>query len=120
MGWLSNLFKKETPTQTKYAEVMSGYAPIFSQFGTNVYASDVVQQAISCIVSEMKKLRPEHIREKGNDIIPVNSNLQSVLNNPNPKIREKLNIAFKNPTAEDDMTGIFGKYYKLDKMYKVK
>ena len=86
MGWLSGLFKKETPTQTKYAEVMSGYAPIFSQFGTNVYASDVVQQAISCIVSEMKKLRPEHIREKGNDIIPVNSNLQAVLNNPNPRM----------------------------------
>ena len=34
--------------------------------------------------------------------------------------REKLNVAFKNPTAEDDMTGIFGKYDKLDKMYKVK
>ncbi len=34
--------------------------------------------------------------------------------------REKLNIAFKNPTAEDDLTGIFGKYDKLDKMYKVK
>ena len=86
MGWLSDLFKKETPTQTKYAEVMSGYAPVFSQFGTNVYASDVVQQAISCIVSEMKKLRPEHIREIGNDVIPVNSDLQSVLNNPNPRM----------------------------------
>ncbi len=86
MGWLSNLFKKETPTQTKYAEVMSGFAPVFSQFGTNVYASDVVQQAISCIVSEMKKLRPEHIRENGNDIIPVNSDLQYVLNNPNPRM----------------------------------
>lgn len=86
MGWFSNLFKKETPTQIKYAEVMSGYAPIFSQFGTNIYASDVVQQAISCIVSEMKKLRPEHIRENGNDIIPVNSDLQTVLNNPNPKM----------------------------------
>lgn len=36
------------------------------------------------------------------------------------KIREKLNTAFRNPTAEDDMTGIFGKYNKLDKMYKVK
>ena len=36
------------------------------------------------------------------------------------KIREKLNVAFKTPTAEDDMTGIFGKYYKLDKMYKLK
>jgi HK97 family phage portal protein len=87
MGWLSNLFKKETPTQTKYAEVMSGYAPIFSQFGTNIYASDVVQQAISCIVSEMKKLRPEHIRENGNDIIPVEgSSLQAVLNNPNSRM----------------------------------
>lgn len=36
------------------------------------------------------------------------------------KIREKLNVAFKTPTAEDDVTGIFGKFYKLDKMYKVK
>lgn len=84
MGWFSNLFKKETPTQTKLAEVMSGYAPIFSQFGQDIYASDVVQQAINCISSEMKKLRPEHIREKGNDVIPVNSDLQTVLNNPNP------------------------------------
>ena len=86
MGWLSNLFNKQTenPTQTKYAEVMSGYAPIFSQFGQDIYASDVVQQAISCIVTEIKKLRPDHIREKNNDIIPVNSSLQTVLNNPNP------------------------------------
>lgn len=86
MGWLSNLFKKqsENPTQTKYAEVMSGYSPIFSQFGTNIYASDVVQQAISCIVQEILKLRPTHIREKGNDIIPVNGDLQTVLNYPNP------------------------------------
>ncbi len=36
------------------------------------------------------------------------------------EIREKLNLVFKNPTAEEDMTGIFGKYYKLDKMYKLK
>lgn len=84
MGWISNLFKKETPTQTTYAEVLNGYAPIFSQFGTNIYASDVVQQAISCIVSEMKKLRPEHVREIGNDITPVNSEIQRVLSNPNP------------------------------------
>jgi len=84
MGWLSNLFKKESPKQTKYAEVMSGYAPIFSQFGTDIYASDVVQQAISCIVSEMKKLRPAHIIEKYQDIIPVNGDLNRVLNNPNP------------------------------------
>ena len=83
MGWLTNLFKKETPTQTKYAEVLNGYSPIFSQFGQNIYASDVVQQAINCIVSEMKKLRPEHIRENGQDVTPVYGDLHNVLNNPN-------------------------------------
>ncbi len=36
------------------------------------------------------------------------------------EIREKLNVAFKSPTCEEDMTGIFGKYYKLDKKYKLK
>jgi hypothetical protein len=36
------------------------------------------------------------------------------------EIRERLNVAFKKPSVEEDMTGIFGKYYKLDKMYKVK
>lgn len=86
MGWLTNLFKKqnENPNNTKYAEVMNGYAPIFSQFGKNIYASDVVQQAIGCIVTEMKKLRPAHVREKGNDIVPVNGDIQTMLNNPNP------------------------------------
>lgn len=86
MGWFSNLINTLTgkPSKSTYAEVMNGYAPIFSQFGTNIYASDVVQQAINCIVTEVKKLRPEHIREKGNDIIPVEGDLQDVLNNPNP------------------------------------
>ena len=36
------------------------------------------------------------------------------------EIREKLNIAFMKPTAEDDMTGIYGKYSKTEKLYKVK
>ena len=85
MGWISNLFKKEQPTQTTYAEVLSGQAPIFSQFGQNIYASDVIQQAISCIVNEMKKLQPQHIRLNGNDVVPVNgSSIQKVLDNPNP------------------------------------
>lgn len=86
MGWLSNIFKKqsEKPTQTTYAEMMSGHVPIFSQFGQDVYASDVVQQAINCIVQEIKKVKPQHIREKGMDVIPVNDDIQAVLNNPNP------------------------------------
>ena len=34
------------------------------------------------------------------------------------EIRQKLNHNFKNPTAEDDLTGIYGKFYKLDKCIK--
>jgi HK97 family phage portal protein len=43
-----------------------------------------VQQAVKCIVDEMKKLNPTHIRYNGNDPVPVNGNIQSILNNPNP------------------------------------
>ena len=65
--------------------MLSGNIPIFSQFGDNIYASDVVQQAIYCIVQEMKKLTPQHIRQKQNkDVVPIFENVQSVLNAPNP------------------------------------
>lgn len=85
MGWLTDLFKKqtETPKQTTYAEALNGSTPIFSQFGTDIYASDVVQQAVACITSELMKLKPTHVKEKGQDVISVNSDLQRVLDNPN-------------------------------------
>lgn len=57
--------------------------PIYSQFGTDIYASDVVQQALKCIVDEMKKLNPTHIRIINNDPVPVKGNIQDILNNPN-------------------------------------
>lgn len=83
MGWLDKLRKKK-PKQVQQAQMLNGYTPIFSQFGTNIYASDVVQQAIKCIVDEMKKLNPTHIRYNGNDPVPIVGNVQTVLNNPNP------------------------------------
>lgn len=83
MGWLNGIFKKITKN-TKYAKMLNGYTPIFSQFGTDIYASDVVKQAISCIVKEMKKLNPQHIRENNGDLESVNSDRQRVLMKPNP------------------------------------
>ena len=83
MGWLSKLFRKE-PKNITYATTLDGWTPIYSQFGTNIYASDVVQQALKCIVDEMKKLNPTHVRVNGSDPIPVKSTIQDVLNNPNP------------------------------------
>lgn len=83
MEWFDRLFRRP-PKNRKFAPTFDGFLPIYSQFGTNIYASDVVQQALKCIVDEMKKLNPTHIRYKGNDPVPVKSSVQNVLNNPNP------------------------------------
>lgn len=82
LGWLDKLMKKISK-KTKYADMLNGFTPIFSQFGNNIYASDVVQQAVNCIVCEMKKLNPQHIRNIKGDVVPVNSDIQSVLRKPN-------------------------------------
>lgn len=69
---LFDIFKKkkseENTQKMQYANMLNGYTPIFTQFGQNVYASDVVQQAISCIVTELKKLQPKHVREKDGSV----------------------------------------------------
>lgn len=66
------------------AETPSGWWPSYGQFGTDAYASDVVQQAVQCIVREMKKLRPRHVRSAGTDYVSVDGPVQSVLDAPNP------------------------------------
>jgi HK97 family phage portal protein len=83
MGLFDKLFHRP-PKQTKFAPTLDGFMPIYTQFGTNIYASDVVQQALKCIVDEMKKLNPTHIRYKDSDPIPIKGNLQDVLDIPNP------------------------------------
>lgn len=83
MSWFSDLFKRG-PKNTKFAPSFDGFAPIYSQFGTNIYASDVVQQALKCIVDEIKKLNPSHIKYNDLDPIPVkHSSIQAVLDEPN-------------------------------------
>lgn len=76
-------FLKTARQRYKYAQMLNGRMPIFSQFGANIYASDVVQQACNCIVQEVKKLTPAHVRKIGADVIPVADRLQSVLDAPN-------------------------------------
>ena len=77
-------FLRRKPNNTKIAPSLDGMMPIYSQFGTNIYASDVVQQALKCIVDEIKKLNPMHVRYNGNDPVPVKGSVQDVLDEPNP------------------------------------
>ena len=84
MKWFDKLFRR-APKDAKWAFTMDGFSPVFSVFGNDIYASDVVQQALSCIVGEIKKLNPAHIRMDGNDPVPIkDSDIQKVLDNPNP------------------------------------
>ena len=106
---------------------MNGYSPLFPQFGTNIYASDVVQQALKCIADEMKKLSPQHIRYISNDPTPIRSTVQDVLDEPNllmtsAEFIEKVTYlllmnynAFIIPiyrTWTDEKTGIERRYYE--------
>lgn len=106
---------------------MDGFVPVYSQFGTNIYASDVVKQALKCIVDEMKKLKPAHVRYKDNDPTPVKSTVQDVLDDPNPlmttsEFLEKITWlllmnynVFIIPTYYtwvDDKTGAERRYYE--------
>lgn len=83
MSIFDKLFKRP-PKNGRLATTLDGLMPVYGQFGTNIYASDVVQQALKCIVDELKKLKPVHVRYKDNDPVPIRGDLQDVLNNPNP------------------------------------
>lgn len=81
--WFDGLFRRK-PKATKYAPTFDGFTPWYSYFGDDIYASDVVRQAMKCIVDEMKKLRPMHVRYRNSDPVPVEgSTVQDVLNEPN-------------------------------------
>lgn len=89
MGIMQNLRKhyagKRESTGLVYADVMSGRSPIYSAFGRDIYASDVVTQATACVTDEIKKLAPAHVIQQGMDIMPVGAgdNRQRILNRPN-------------------------------------
>lgn len=85
MSFFTKFFRRRgnSGNSLKWADMLNGYMPIFSSFGNDIYASDVVQQAINCIVSEMQKLTPMHIK-RSEDIAPVKSSVANVLKKPNP------------------------------------
>lgn len=88
MGFFDFLKKKDTDTKQNltYIKMLNGNTPVFSSFGADIYMSDVVQQAVNCIISEMKKTQPTHIIKNGTEIMkPKNRvDIQTVLDNPNP------------------------------------
>lgn len=54
-----------------YSKLLSGRTPVFSQFGNDVYVSDVVQQCMACITDEMRKVQINHILEDKNGMLHI-------------------------------------------------
>ncbi len=82
MGWFDSIIQRfnKTPSGNAQLAMVNGNVPIYSQFGQNVYASDVVQQAIACIAQEISKLTPKHIRFDKNDLqVPVFDSISDLL-----------------------------------------
>lgn len=87
--WLKGGFKKpDKQLNYNLADILSGITPIYTNsYGKSIYASDVVQQAVYSIVTELKKLDPIHerkVKEDKGGFISVEGNIQNVLDAPNP------------------------------------
>lgn len=78
-------FVKRKRQELYYAKMLNGSLPIFSSFGENIYASDVVRQAVNKIVTELMKLQIAHTRDfkKDDASTPQDSSIQGVLDRPN-------------------------------------
>lgn len=84
MGILDFFKKKETKSGMFYAPTMGGNAPFYAPFGEDVYASDIIVQAIRCKANEFKKLQPRHIINKdGQSTVETSSSIAKVLKRPN-------------------------------------
>src|SRR5690606_15368224 len=58
--WTQGL--KQRNKNAIWSRMLNGNLPIFSQFRNDIYASDIVQNCINVIATEMSKLQPRHIR----------------------------------------------------------
>lgn len=85
MGLLDFFKKKESKTGLMYAPTMNGNTPFYSSFGDNIYASDIIVQAIRCKANEFKKLEPRHItnNKDGSKVAVTDSNIARLLRRPN-------------------------------------
>lgn len=84
MGLFDIFKKKSKQINHVYAPTMSGYTPILSDFGNDIYASDIIIQAIRCKSNEFKKLKPKHIRTiNGKQEVINDSSIAKCLRRPN-------------------------------------
>lgn len=85
---LFNMIFGSKPKQYQNATTMrmlNNFAPVFSDFGSNAYDSDIVRAAVDAIARNAAKLKPRHIRRGDGQIVQAGSSLERLLSvRPNP------------------------------------
>lgn len=69
--------------KTGFAPTQSGFAPAYSQWDADIYASEIVLQAVRCIANEIKKLKPKHVIETADSLQVQGGDIASILAKPN-------------------------------------
>lgn len=90
MGFWDFLKPKGKRTQAlRYVPTMSGLSPRLSDFGEDIYESDLIVQAIRCKATEFKKLQPRHVRQGAGGVESVTgSSVARILRRPNPHMTQ--------------------------------
>lgn len=85
---LFNMIFGSKPKQYQNATTMrmlNNFAPVFSDFGSNAYDSDVVRAAVDAIARNAAKLKPRHVRRGDGQTVQAGSSLERLLSiRPNP------------------------------------
>lgn len=71
--------RPKPPATATQLKMLNGYTPVFTSFGQNAYASDVVRAAIHSIASNAAKLKPKHVRRVEGQVSYVNSSVERLL-----------------------------------------
>lgn len=85
MGFWELFKRKPRESGRVHAPTQSGRSPIFADFGNDIYASDLIVQAIRCKATEFKKLKPRHIlvAADGKQTVVDDSSIARCLRRPN-------------------------------------
>nr|WP_315022905.1 phage portal protein [uncultured Aminipila sp.] len=84
MRFLENIFGKKK-AYNAYTAVLEGQRPLFTSFGTDIYLSDFVNNAIDRIASEIAKVEVRSVVQRENAVLMQNDDLTRLFScRPNP------------------------------------
>lgn len=77
----SKIFGKQStgPSNATVMKMLNGHVPVFTDFGSNAYDSDIVRSAVDAIARNTAKLKGRHIRRIDGRVQNVQSNLDYLL-----------------------------------------